>query len=465
VTHPATLTTWFFDCRGWLDAHRGDGATLRRLDASYTNPHDLIVVPPPPVVYQAAGTETVAEQPPVPDEPPAAAPQPQEEDAAAAADAADEQQQPLQLCDYRVEVQTGEEQRAPCDARVFLQIGGDAGETGSHQLRLPVRKQPAKQRAGGGASSRLQKQRPPAAVLFGCGSLDAFVLRGLADVGRLAHVRIGHDASGTHNGWQLSWVRVTNVTTGDSALFPANNTWLDPRLPGGQSWVQLQAAADGLLEPEPNTPPTAAAEAPWQQSSSVPDSPTMPAHRGAGSPTGSPNAAAAAVAVAAKSLLLSARLGPPGYKVTFWTSPTWGAGTASRVFFELIGDEGSSGIVYVDGSGPISGGGGGSGGGGSCGGGGAFGRGGVATLLFPRLPFLGGLRQLRVGTDGKGAFAPWHLRRVEAVHVASGQRWLFDCHAWVDRRCGFQRMLTAVRGGDEYRGAQLGAASGRLVAW
>lgn len=29
---------WFFDCRAWLDAARGDGATERRLVASHTDP-------------------------------------------------------------------------------------------------------------------------------------------------------------------------------------------------------------------------------------------------------------------------------------------------------------------------------------------------------------------------------------------------------------------------------------------
>jgi len=123
------------------------------------------------------------------------------------------------------------------------------------------------------------------------------------------------------------------------------------------------------------------------------------------------------------------------------------------VYFELIGEGGSSGIVYVDGSrgsdtptsaGIIT-----STSGGACGCGGAFDRGGVASLLFPWVPCLGALRQLRVGTDGHGAFAPWHIRRAEAVHVATGQRWVFDCNAWIDRRCDFQRILTAVRGADD----------------
>lgn len=36
-----------------------------------------------------------------------------------------------------------------------------------------------------------------------------------------------------------------------------------------------------------------------------------------------------------------------------------------------------------------------------------------------------------------------HLRTVEVVHVASGERWLFEAHDWVDKRCHWQRLLAA----------------------
>jgi hypothetical protein len=68
----------------------------------------------------------------------------------------------------------------------------------------------------------------------------------------------------------------------------------------------------------------------------------------------------------------------------------------------------------------------------------------MATFLYPRLPFLGPLHQLRIGTDGSGLFAGWHVRRVEVTHVPSGQRWLFECHGWIDGKCGWQRVLPAV---------------------
>lgn len=113
-------------------------------------------------------------------------------------------------------------------------------------------------------------------------------------------------------------------------------------------------------------------------------------------------------------------------QVTFTTSNIWCAGTSARIFFELIGEHGSSGVVLT----PRQG--------------GQHVRGGVAASLWPRLPYLGALRQLRVGCDGSGLFAAWHLEQVEVVHVQSGQRWLFDCHDWIDGRCGWQRLLPAL---------------------
>jgi hypothetical protein len=123
--------------------------------------------------------------------------------------------------------------------------------------------------------------------------------------------------------------------------------------------------------------------------------------------------------------------GPPqGYKVTFNTSNLFGAGTGAKVYFELIGQEGSSGervagledmpaplpwvLCAVRGQQlrrsapahqpPCP----------ACAGivhttsqSGQFGRGCSDAFLYPRLPYLGQLLQLRVGNDGAGLFAAW----------------------------------------------------------
>lgn len=73
-----------------------------------------------------------------------------------------------------------------------------------------------------------------------------------------------------------------------------------------------------------------------------------------------------------------------------------------------------------------------------------FSRGCKVSFLYPRLPYVGQLHQLRVGTDGSGLFAAWHLRQVEVTHVPTGQHWLFDCSEWLDRHNMWQLLLPAA---------------------
>ena len=120
-------------------------------------------------------------------------------------------------------------------------------------------------------------------------------------------------------------------------------------------------------------------------------------------------------------------IGQPGYRITFNTSNVVMGGTSAPVFFELIGENGSSGTVLTKAA-P-----------------GQFSRGSADTFVYPRLPFLGEMVQLRVGTTGEGMFATWHLRTVECVHIASGDRWVFSCHNWIDKKVGWCRVLPAVR--------------------
>lgn len=72
-----------------------------------------------------------------------------------------------------------------------------------------------------------------------------------------------------------------------------------------------------------------------------------------------------------------------------------------------------------------------------------FSRGASDTFIYPRLPFLGELLQMRVGTSGAGVFATWHLRQVEVVHLASNTRFVFNCHNWIDKKVNWQRVLVA----------------------
>lgn len=61
-----------------------------------------------------------------------------------------------------------------------------------------------------------------------------------------------------------------------------------------------------------------------------------------------------------------------------------------------------------------------------------------ALCFFPPL-------QIRVGTSGQGMFATWHLRTVEVVHIATGDRWVFNCHGWIDKKTSWCRVLVGAR--------------------
>lgn len=82
--------------------------------------------------------------------------------------------------------------------------------------------------------------------------------------------------------------------------------------------------------------------------------------------------------------------------------------------------------------------------------------------MYPRLPYLGELLQVRCGTTGQGLFATWHLRTVEVTHLASNERWVFQCHNWIDKKTNWQRVLIAERAAPGGPGVQV--AVGPAVA-
>jgi len=186
--------------------------------------------------------------------------------------------------------------------------------------------------------------------------------------------------------WHLAWVRVTDLGSGDTALFPAAGGWLKAGGPG----CVLRAGPGGGPLPVPAPP------APPAPSTAV----------GTSTPSTSPTSA-------------------PGYRIAFYTSPFCTAGTRAQVRFELVGDDGRSGDVLLPQSARA----------------GHFRPGGADVFTYPLLPSVGRLRALRVGTDGGGLFPAWHLAAVEVVHLPTGGVTRFACHAFVDRRCGWARVL------------------------
>jgi hypothetical protein len=129
----------------------------------------------------------------------------------------------------------------------------------------------------------------------------------------MQQLEVCHDNSGISPGWHLAWVRVTNLSTGAAALFPCN-MWLATN--EGDKKISRTLETDVPAAPPP--PPAAVAMVRVTQ----PELPPLTHKTG-----------------------MSA-LGSPGYKLLFVTSNVCMAGTGAPVFFELVGEYGSSGKQY-----------------------------------------------------------------------------------------------------------------------
>ncbi|CAD7701203.1 unnamed protein product, partial [Ostreobium quekettii] len=264
-------------------------------------------------------------------------------------------------CDYQVEVKTSNLRGAGTDSSVSITLHGASRATGPHPLETRSKN------------------------TFERGSLDRFTLDALPHLGDLTKITIGHDGKGFGAGWHLEGVKVARVAGGDSWYFPCRR-WLDKGEDEGRTTRVL------LVEDT--------------------------ARRA--SNTDSEKDHLEGMAVRSR-----APVGHTGYRITFWTSNVWLAGTSAQVFFELVGESISSGVLIPAQGKPDD----------------QFARGTARMFIYPRLPYLGDIKELRVGLDGSGVFPGWHLRVVEVEHIKSGATWRFHCHGWIDKRGGWQRVL------------------------
>ncbi|MEW5311148.1 MAG: hypothetical protein WDW38_002887 [Sanguina aurantia] len=246
-------------------------------------------------------------------------------------------------CDYRIEVQTSDIFGAGSGAHVSLNIFGSDGSTGGLQL---VQTPPL---PGTGGFSCSSSSCGPGGSAFRRNQLDVFVKKGLTDVGTPTQIELEHDSHGLGSGWHVSWVRVTNTTTGASGNFVINR-WL------------AKGKEDGMTRRTVNA----------QDQSGL------------------------------KFKALTGATGAAGYNVTFNTGNVISGGTSAAVWFEAIGQYGSSGTIRIPENRS------------------AFARGTTFLTTYPDLPYLGELLQLRLGTSGQGMFASWNPLTMELM--SSGLR-------------------------------------------
>lgn len=109
---------------------------------------------------------------------------------------------------YEVIIITGDVKAAGTDANVFITIYGVNGDSGKRHLRKKFRN------------------------LFERGRTDCFVLD-MLDLGELLRIRVEHDNSGSHGGWFLECIEVTNTANSVTTIFQCGK-WLDLQKADGQ---------------------------------------------------------------------------------------------------------------------------------------------------------------------------------------------------------------------------------------
>ena len=118
--------------------------------------------------------------------------------------------------------------------------------------------------------------------------------------------------------------------------------------------------------------------------------------------------------------------GPPiAYKILVRTSTIFGAGTDSQVSIEIFGKRGVSGLLdlkpkdaLTEDDLPVKD---------------PF-ENGQTDCFHVAIPDLGPLRKIRIGIDGKGWGAGWHLDSVTVLEVAAERSFTFRCGKWLDKR-------------------------------
>ncbi|KAL2092882.1 hypothetical protein ACEWY4_012680 [Coilia grayii] len=135
----------------------------------------------------------------------------------------DEISEPLQLIKYRVTVCTGDVSGSGTDAKVFLCLIGDLGDSGDRTLV--------------NCKNNINK--------FEKANADEFIIEAVS-LGRVRRVRIGHDGRGGGCGWFLDkvLVREEGMTESEAVVFPCNR-WLDRGEDDGQIVRELVPCSDG----------------------------------------------------------------------------------------------------------------------------------------------------------------------------------------------------------------------------
>ncbi|KAM4841552.1 lipoxygenase homology domain-containing protein 1 isoform 4-T4 [Thomomys bottae] len=190
---------------------------------------------------------------------------------------------------------------------------------------------------------------------FERGRVDEFTLETL-NIGTINRLVIGHDSTGMHAGWFLGSVQVRVPRQGKQYTFPANR-WLDKN------------QADGRLEVE-----------------------LYPSE-----------------VVEIQKLV--------HYEVEIWTGDIGGAGTTSRVFMQIYGEEGKTEVLFLSSRSKV------------------FDR--ASKDIFQTDTFtiyaidLGALTKIRIRHDNTGSRPGWFLDRIDITDTNNEITYYFPCQRWL----------------------------------
>ncbi|XP_052011628.1 lipoxygenase homology domain-containing protein 1 isoform X3 [Apodemus sylvaticus] len=190
---------------------------------------------------------------------------------------------------------------------------------------------------------------------FERGRVDEFTLETL-NIGTINRLVIGHDSTGMHAGWFLGSVQIRVPRQGKQYTFPANR-WLDKN------------QADGRLEVE-----------------------LYPSE-----------------VVEIQKLV--------HYEIEIWTGDVGGAGTTSRVYVQIYGEEGKTEVLFLSSRSKV------------------FDRG--SKDIFQTDTFtiyaidLGALTKIRIRHDNTGNRPGWFLDRVDITDMNNETTYYFPCQRWL----------------------------------
>lgn len=121
----------------------------------------------------------------------------------------------LDTTTYNIKIKTGDARNSGTDAKVFLKIYGEKGDTGKRTL----------------------KKSDNTSDAFERGRLDEFKIEA-DDIGRIEKILIGHDGKGPGSGWFLDYVEIDLPSKGLRYKFSAHR-WLDEREDDGRIEIEL----------------------------------------------------------------------------------------------------------------------------------------------------------------------------------------------------------------------------------